>query len=94
MSFSFLWAIRLLSVPSSLNKSYEDGTDRVFQKVGTQNSDAGESPKDRIQQFVICVVHLLVNVIFRIRHEMNNIRSVLKVLRKILGLKREGATEH
>jgi len=54
----------------------------------------GNHPKNRIQQFVIYVVHLLVNVFSSIRHEMNTIRSVLKVLRKILGLKMDGATEH
>jgi len=30
--------------------AYEDGTDSVFRNVGIQNSDAGESPKGRIQE--------------------------------------------
>jgi len=29
--------------------TYEDGTDRVFRKVGTKNSDAGESSKESKQ---------------------------------------------
>jgi hypothetical protein len=30
---------------SSYLPAYEDGTDRVFRKVGIQNSDAGELPR-------------------------------------------------
>jgi hypothetical protein len=52
MPYSFFWAILQLPVPSSLNKTYEDGTDRVFRNVGTQHSDAGESPKK--QNTAIC----------------------------------------
>jgi len=31
--------------PASCYTAYEDGTDIVFRNVGTQNSDAGESPR-------------------------------------------------
>ena len=31
--------------------SYEDGTDRVFRKVGIQNSDAGELPRRKHTAF-------------------------------------------
>jgi len=65
----------------------------VFRLFGTQNSDAGESPKR--QNTTICNMFFpfIVECDFQKRHEINKIISVLKVLRKILGLKREGATE-
>jgi hypothetical protein len=34
--------------------TYEDGTDRVFRKIGTSNSDAGESPQKGKRLFEIC----------------------------------------
>jgi hypothetical protein len=37
---------------NSVYTTYEDGTDRVFRNVGTQNSDAGES-KEGIQHILI-----------------------------------------
>jgi hypothetical protein len=38
-----------------MNNTYEAGTGRVFWNVGKKNSDAGESPKERIQQIRLCL---------------------------------------
>jgi hypothetical protein len=37
-------------VSSCSSMTHEDGTDRVFRNVGTENTDAGESPKLSIKQ--------------------------------------------
>jgi hypothetical protein len=43
--------IRKPSYYSSYLHAYEDGTDRVFRKVGIQNSDAGELPRRKHRAF-------------------------------------------
>ena len=40
----------LIPVILLVHMTYEDGT--VFRNIGTQNSEAGNHPKERIQQFV------------------------------------------
>jgi hypothetical protein len=47
--FGTLSSIFIGAASSLVYTAYEDGTDRVFQNVGTYNSDAEESPKARIQ---------------------------------------------
>jgi len=45
--------------------THEDGTDRVFRNVGTENTDAGESPKSKYKTREHLVYFDCTNLIFR-----------------------------
>jgi hypothetical protein len=40
--------------------AYEDGTDRVFQNIGIQNSDAGELPRRKHTNIFLSCTHEII----------------------------------